>query len=539
MEMHGEDWREPLYAYACALEARRRAEDWAKLEPILIRLGDYRDCKERLARARVRMENLCALAVLDAKERETRLALESAVAALRALSAMDEAARALPEAEEKLRRIAAREEAEQREALRRRYQRDKMFFVLRWSAVAALVVSLLAYIFVFFPGRLNRAEELIAMGRGEEALALCLRSEEIWETERGGRLLRLAREAAAGQMRGEGRFADAAGLYSLLDMQQELDETYMQWSGELAAQGDTKEAIRVLLRAGESEGRAHRLSQLYMTRADEAAQEAIARGREDTAFARELGDALPELDAQLRYCHALYEAGFDLTAVYPDGVIIRDAKLAQLQIDAEDAQQAELPLDRALVFSRIESGSEYTGIPWLTYTIRSGNIHDRTKDSLYTVRLLPGHMFREGADPVRSFAQADTVLLMDGVYIEAGTVSVWGRIEAPIGVKHPVWTSYPYFEAVASVAAYDLRNPGRMQVFAMETDMPLCADEEWMAVNGKDDEALSPLSARMGTLNMDAMRKALDELLFCAPASGGAAPMDDSQERGQGGGGNL
>ena len=92
-----------------------------------------------------------------------------------------------------------------------------MFFVLRWSAVAALVVSLLAYIFVFFPGRLNRAEELIAMGRGEEALALCLRSEEIWETERGDRLLRLAREAAAGQMRGEGRFADAAGLYSLLD----------------------------------------------------------------------------------------------------------------------------------------------------------------------------------------------------------------------------------------------------------------------------------------------------------------------------------
>ena len=84
MEMHGEDWREPLYAYACALEARRRAEDWAKLEPILIRLGDYRDCKERLARARVRMENLCALAVLDAKERETRLALESAVATLRA-----------------------------------------------------------------------------------------------------------------------------------------------------------------------------------------------------------------------------------------------------------------------------------------------------------------------------------------------------------------------------------------------------------------------------------------------------------------------
>ena len=79
MEMHGKDWREPLYAYACALEARRRAEDWAKLEPILIRLGDYRDCKERLARARVRMENLCALA--HAMDLDAEIALRSAITA--------------------------------------------------------------------------------------------------------------------------------------------------------------------------------------------------------------------------------------------------------------------------------------------------------------------------------------------------------------------------------------------------------------------------------------------------------------------------
>ena len=88
-----------------------------------------------------------------------------------------------------------------------------------------------------------------------------------------------------------------------------------------------------------------------------------------------------------------------------------------------------------------------------------------------------------------------------------------------MGTRHTVRASYPYFLAVSSVAAYDLHDPRRMQVFACETDKPLCADEAWMAVNGEDHDAISPLSARMGKLNMNAMRKALDQLL--SGANGG------------------
>lgn len=521
------DWRKPLYDYACSLVSRRRPEEWARLEEVLIRLGDYRDCAHMLEKMRLHMQNVCALAMEDVKTSERRVVLETAVAHLRALNAD---AQTLAAGEEKLRRIIEREERERREVLRRSYLRAKRRFALGLFAGAALAVWLLAYIMVIFPGRLNRAEELIAQGQSEEAVNLCLESEKIWETKRGSELLLAARTALAHDLLGEGRFEEAAVLYRQLDMEPELEETYDRWSSALAAQGETKAAIGILLRMKGNDVREERLPALYMTRAGEAAEEAIARGVQDVAYAREQGEAIPNLDAQLRYCHALFEAGFDLAAVYPDGVEITDAKLARFQIDGAQAQEAELPLEHALVFSRTENGGSV--IPWLTYSLNKTTSHDRTQDSLYRVRLLPGHMFREGAQPARSFAEAETVLLMDGVYIREGMIFVWGNLQIPGLPRRFVRTGYPYFSAVSSVAAYDLRDPRRMQVFAKEIDMPLCSDETWMQTYGEDEAAASGLSARLGDLNMDGMRAELDRLLFGVDPGEGGRETEGAQKEG-------
>jgi len=426
-----------------------------------------------------------------------------------------EARAALAAGEEKLRLILEREEREKQKALRRKAMRKRICLACGAIAAAALVLWTVAYVNIIFPGRLDQAEGLIAQGRHEEAIALCLKSESVRKTLRGGELLYAARAGSAQAMRAEGRFEEAADLYALLGLTDKLDETYVQWSDALAAQGNAREAIRVLLLAQESEPREERLAALYMDRAEQAAQEAIVRGTQDTDYARESGKEIPTLDAQLRYCHALFDAGFDLLAVYPDGVKVEDAKLAQFQIDAPNAREAELDLDDALIFARTEIGGN-NSIPWLTYTLTTFEAHDRTQDSLYTVRLLPGHMFREGASPVHSRAQADTVLLMDGVYAELGMVSVWDHLKLNdkdyMGI--PVFMHYPYFGAISSVAAYDLRDPSRRQVFASETSLPLCSDEAWMAEHENDARTLSDLNVRMGTLNMQAMRSALDELLF-------------------------
>ena len=425
--------------------------------------------------------------------------------------------------EEKLRVIVEREEREKAEITRRRFAQAKRRYLFSVLTAAVLIVSVLAYVLVVFPGRLNRAESLIAQGQYEEAFALCMKSEKVRETRRGGELLRAARTGAAGAMRTEGRFEESAELYRILDMQDELEETYFLWSDALAGQGDSRAAIEVLLRTEKSDARWMRLSALYMQRADEAAEEAIARGIQDVEYAGSLGSAIPALDAQLRYCHLLHEAGFDLAAVYPKGVLIEDAKLAALQIDAQDAREAELPLESALVFLREEDGRGYSDFPWLVYS--GGSVgRDRSKDSMYSVRLMPGYMFREGASPARSFAQADTALLIDGVYIEKGKVSVWTETKLSHSVVLPkTLMKYPYFSAVSSVAAYDLRDPGRRQVFAVETSDALCADEEWMAVHGRDYDMLSGLTARRGEMKLEEMCMVLDDLLSADRTKGGVA----------------
>lgn len=508
------DWRDPLYEYACRLAGRNQLKAWQQLEEILIRLDDYRDCRQMLEQARVRKQKLYDKVVNDIQISERRTILQNAVEQLRGFSGAPDAQKMLAIAEEKLRVIVEREEREKAEITRRRFAQAKRRYLFSIVTAAALVLSVLAYVLVVFPGRLNRAESLIAQGQYEEALALCMKSEKVMATQRGGELLRAARTGAAGTMRAEGRFEEAVELYAVLRMQDELDKTHLLWSDALAGQGDSKAAIEVLLRTEKSDARWTRLSALYMQRADEAAAEAIARGIQDVEYAGSLGKGFPALDAQLRYCHLLHEAGFDLAAVYPDGVAIEDAKLAALQIDAQDAREAELPLESALVFLREEDGHGYSDFPWLVYS--GGSVgRDRSKDSMYSVRLMPGYMFREGASPARSFAQADTALLIDGVYIEKGKVSVWTETKLSYSVVLPrTLMRYPYFSAVSSVAAYDLRDPSRRQVFAMETSDAPCADEAWMAVHGQDDDMLSGLTARRGEMKTEEMHKVLDDLLL-------------------------
>ena len=64
------DWRDPLYEYACRLFGRNQLKAWQRVEEILIRLGDYRDCRQMLEQASIRKQKLYERVINDIQSGE-------------------------------------------------------------------------------------------------------------------------------------------------------------------------------------------------------------------------------------------------------------------------------------------------------------------------------------------------------------------------------------------------------------------------------------------------------------------------------------
>ena len=513
------DWREPLYRCARRLQAGARPEQRPELARMLLLLGDYRDCAGRYERLTQALRLEYALAVSDVESpASTIMRVEEGIKRLRALNFPDSGP-VIARAEQ---RLAAMREEERflREAF---LQSERNSRLIRFAAVFAFCAALAAFILyqghIAIPAALREADSLMAAGRYEQALPLYQDSETLWHTDAAAEGARRAHLAIAKHHLDEGLYAQAIALYATYDEDERVNEAYRLWSDALAAEGNAAQAISMLSRTPESDARSARMAQLYMQYAGEAAASAVAAG--DIETAREMGASIPLLDPQLRYCRLLFEAGFDLEAVYPDGVAVTDAPVARYQLP-DGAQAGIAPpggapdLSRALIFERCERSMFSSGaisLPFLPSAER-----DPLDESIYNVRLLPGAMFSGPLPPANSLAEATAVVLVDGVYRKAGAIPYRLKTEATEykGVRLPGVESIimlPYFSALTSVAVYDKANPQVCLCLEYAEAKSPCETSASLALHPSGMRVAEAVPNRCAEMDLDPMRRALRRAL--------------------------
>ena len=194
----------------------------------------------------------------------------------------------------------------------------------------------------------------------------------------------------------------------------------------------------------------------------------------DYELARTKGSKLDAVDFQLKYCHDLYKLSYDIKQVYPDGVEVIDTDIREYHIKN--------------IISSI-SGKEVNYYPMIIFSRRETSLpmYNEGKDPNYSVSLLPGEMFIHGAEfAAKSFAEAESLLLADAVYIDAGTVT---EITTTVTRRKSDWEvvgrstssrDMSVYSAVNNLAMYSVKNPLKGVVMIVDPHAPQAADEEWL-----------------------------------------------------------
>ncbi|MBP3655163.1 MAG: hypothetical protein J6K32_00530 [Clostridia bacterium] len=526
------DWREPLYQYAVQQEQSRRTEGLFAARLAFARLGGYRDADKRLAVIAPKADAAFAEAAKTIREEQIYGGrIQSAVIAMQAMSVHPEAAELVRLGEERLREMKEREEKaraeRQAEAKRARRRRNRICL----TVAASVALLLLLFEYVVIPMRFRQADALLAAGGYDEAQAIYEKNAHLTHTRRGLMGSYNAQMAKAKALSEQENYEQAYALYMSVAEHAEQDagertnsaplhlladdarEAAAQvcgaWVAALEAAGDYAGAMERLMLTPEGEARTARHRELMSGLALQHAQAAIGyTGSDRAAHARRLGEELHLIDAQLIYCHALHEAGLDLSAVYPDGVTVTDADLTAYWPDAEDAKTGRADLSAALLFARDEVPyEELYGFDLIA------PVHKRSDAGKYTVRLLPGPLFaQEGMTPARSMEEATAVIIADAVYRHAGRYSFTTYISMD-GKKHDIKTSYPYFTAINAIAAYSTADPAARHLTYAVTEAAPCADPKWRLAFGDNRMMTMMVENRVGAFHTADMMDALDDAL--------------------------
>lgn len=197
-------------------------------------------------------------------------------------------------------------------------------------------------------------------------------------------------------------------------------EAAVRYFETAAGKGDLEAAYGAYRKCGSAADKEIML-ELILTKREAAGAAAI------TAAAG-FGAEITDINGQLQYCGRLYDAGYDLDEVYPDGVIV-DADLRQYSVmnKAEEASGFDPGI---LVFSVEEKqpgrtfyGSGLAGAVHVYEPSDTGsetyfNSHDRMKDDCLTVKLLPGMTWLiDEEDRAGSWEGCNTLLILETGYM--------------------------------------------------------------------------------------------------------------------------
>ncbi len=196
----------------------------------------------------------------------------------------------------------------------------------------------------------------------------------------------------------------------------------------------------------------------------------------DYALARTKGSNLDCVDLQLQYCHDLYKLSYDIKQVYPDGVNVSDTDLEKYHITniIKNSSGRGIKFYPMIIFSREQKSNLLT-------------IDQKNRKPEYSVRLLPGKMFRHGAEfAAKSLADAECLLLADAVYIDIGTVTeVKETIRQRQSDRKVVGSDttsrdLSIYSAVNNLAMYSVKDPSQGVVMIIDSHDPKSANEEWL-----------------------------------------------------------
>lgn len=534
------DWRKPLYDYAQSTGFRYNAYNYPEIRDILTRLGDYQDCPVRLMNLNQKMEESYQEAVNDIESND-EFSLSRAIDTFKSMAAFRATGDELARAEAALAALKEKQRLEQEENDRRAARKKRLTAIILSSAAAAAVLAIVIYTMIVPPKHLKAGDALLAEGKYAESVAEYEQGAFLWHisnSEAGALNARklwaeelitqesyedaisiyeqIGDEESANHVRlrwgdalfDSGAYADAINIYELLGEIDTVNDAYRKWSDELAANGDPAQAIEKLLQTPDNDVRSARLEELRQQEFDKAIADA-STGTLPVEVASVKGAKFTDLDQQLLYCRTLYEAGYDLMLVYPDGVNVEIADIGTYQPYAYNSYEEEYlcpSLESFLLFERRQiRPSEFASIM----------SKDSGAEASYTVKLLPGQMYAWIPENVAdSWDEAESIVLLDCTYMRTGSLIEETKTTSGNRTIQTTEREIPFYAAVDNITAYEKDDPSHFYVCAAETYDPACASDEWIDKHNKSSSSFGvSVNDRFGESNLESMYEELDSCL--------------------------
>ena len=529
------DWREPLCSYANSLSGRnsKTAEDIYK------RLGNYAQAEEKLKAIREKAKKKLESAVQRVENADSSWSLESALNDLK----MTEGHETVPEsvlkkAEFRLKEFQKKEALAREEEARKERRKKTILFGAIAAVILAAVGWFIYYQTVTLPGYIRAGDEALAAGNYAEAISYYEKAEgnktadaqihllpakkqwadvmiseqnyqgaiDIYEGLHDTEKVNQIKTVWGIHARETGDYEKAIELFSGLGAASDVNSTYRKWSDSVAETGDYPGAIDIIKKADDSDEKSTRITELSVMYAETLAEEILALDTEaGTALAKSEGPKITDLSAQLLLCKKLIKAGYDMESIYPDGVAIENISLAKYQVedlksvkDSENEYESDLDKSKVLVFERREE--DYPR-DTASFTVRQ---HDKTKDSLYTIKLLPADMQAFGLSAFPDDLDSATVILIrDYLYLKVGDVyteSVPRNNNNSFYVPLPSSrTYYPVYDAVCALVAFDAENPEEGKIVYADSFHATAYDDDWFAKNKNSGDTVHQHRYLVGT----------------------------------------
>lgn len=351
--------------------------------------------------------------------------------------------------------------------------------------------------------QIKAGDEALADGKYEEAISAYEKAMLGSLSTTAEEKRKEALEAWGMNLAQEGQFELAVEKIESLQDEETTQSIYILWSDSLIEKGHFDEAIEKLLLLPENEWRNTRIAEIRIMQANRQVakiQEHDATQDKDYMLARMLGASLTGIDAQLLYCNALFNDGYDMKQLYPDGVEIVDLPIAQYQIDeinSDDTNEQPLDATKMLVISRVEADYEDSNTykPKLTP-------HNRHDEEVYTVKLLPEYMYDIDPEKIpQTLEEVTCVVIADNTYIQSGSIS-HNTVKTSYGSSRVTNTEeYPYYAAVSSLVAYSKDHPDVGQIMISNVEEPKCSDDAWFNTFKDTTSILFDISNRVASFN--------------------------------------
>lgn len=315
------------------------------------------------------------------------------------------------------------------------------------------------------------------------------------------------------------QYEEAVDAYANAGLDDKVKETRKAWAEKALSEGNVQTAIELFNLIGETQrakecavkeakalldGRQpEKLIQLLTPFAGEdiaqlmyIAVEMEDQGNHSPEIARKYGEAIRNLDTQLMYSNALMNNGYNLKAVYPEGVIV-NTDLSQYHFMESEKADETSAMQKALVFARTQKKPaliliEANSVDEIDATVGDTIAASLANQNQYEVRLRLDLMM-DLFETEQAWAMSDctTIIMLEKGFTHSGTLTVrtrkkrsaldsspWNSYSSSAsellrgylsGDNSPVYTSsyrcYPYYSAYEAIVLYDKEHPERFMTY--------------------------------------------------------------------------